>query len=233
MTGHDDSTHARDDSRFRVGTRVFTGITFNTGQRAHDPPPQFHRNKSSHAVPPLIGSHTLNSSNMGGLVVVQRQATNSQFFATKRTNTQTKMEKIMFDELPASGDGELPASGDGELPASGDGELPASGDGELPASGDALVAFKRAIQIPEEGFGRANVALDDPVTRLAELEDSPPTPISRPSPMMMTAIRQLPCAPPPMRRSSISDARRWEQRMSSACGLGLQHSSLSLRAALP
>ena len=51
MTGHDDSTHARDDSRFRVGTRVFTGITFNTGQRAHDPPPQFHRNKSSHAVP--------------------------------------------------------------------------------------------------------------------------------------------------------------------------------------
>ena len=48
---------------------------------------------------------------------------------------------------------------DVDLPASGDGELPASGDGELPASGDALVAFKRAIQIPEEGFGRANVAL--------------------------------------------------------------------------
>ena len=59
---------------------------------------------------------------------------------------------------------------DVDLPASGDGELPVSGDGELPASGDALVAFKRAIQIPEEGFGRANVALDDPVTRLAELD---------------------------------------------------------------
>lgn len=45
-------------------------------------------------------------------------------------------------------------------------------DGDLPATGEALVTFKRSNLAPAEGFGRANVAhcLDDPMTRLAELD---------------------------------------------------------------
>jgi hypothetical protein len=49
-----------------------------------------------------------------------------------------------------------------------DGNLPP--DGDLPSTGDALVAFKRSNLAPAEGFGRANFALDDPMTRLAELD---------------------------------------------------------------